>query len=147
MLYRKVPPSPPRLLLRIVATAGTGALLGAAACSSTSSGSIAGGSITNMPSDDASDASNAVMGFGAYPCYEDASACVDAAGPITNPDEGGPCNGGLCGAVGMIMPGGDAGDAGEPAMDASSDGESLDATDDGTVHCGGVCGVIIHIDP
>ena len=144
MLYRKVPPSPPRLLLRIVATAGTGALLGAAACSSTSSGSIAGGSITNMPSDDAS---NAVMGFGAYPCYEDASACVDAAGPITNPDEGGPCNGGLCGAVGMIMPGGDAGDAGEPAMDASSDGESLDATDDGTVHCGGVCGVIIHIDP
>ena len=70
MLYRKVPPSPPRLLLRIVATAGTSALLGAAACSSTSSGPIA-----IMPGDDAS---NAVMGFGAYPCYIDASACVEA---------------------------------------------------------------------
>ncbi|HTB73970.1 MAG TPA: hypothetical protein VK762_12035 [Polyangiaceae bacterium] len=139
MLYRKAPPSPPRLLLRIVATAGTSALVGAVACSSTSSGSIA-----IMPSDDASDASNAVMGFGAYPCYEDASACGDAAGLITNPDDGGPCNGGPCGAV--IMPGDDAGDAGEPPMDASSDGESLDAVDEGTVHCG-VCGVIVHIDP
>jgi hypothetical protein len=120
-----------------VASAGTSALLGAAACSSTSSGSIA-----IMPSDAASDASNAVMGFGPFPCDNDPSACVDAAGLITNPDDGGPCNGGPCGVV--IMSGGD---AGELAMDASSDGESLDATDDGTAHCGGVCGVIIHIDP
>ena len=34
MLYRKAAPNPPRLLLRIAATAGAGALLGAAACSS-----------------------------------------------------------------------------------------------------------------
>jgi hypothetical protein len=41
MLYRKAPPQPPRLLLRVVAVAGSGTLLAAAACTmSTSSGSI-----------------------------------------------------------------------------------------------------------
>ncbi len=36
MIYRKLPPVPPRLLLRVVATAGAGALLGIAACGGTS---------------------------------------------------------------------------------------------------------------
>src|ERR1019366_9717200 len=36
MLYRKASPTPPRLLLRIVAGAGAGAMLGAVACSSSS---------------------------------------------------------------------------------------------------------------
>jgi len=42
MLYRKSSPNPPRLLLRIVATAGAGALLGSTACSS-SAGPCGGG--------------------------------------------------------------------------------------------------------
>jgi len=45
MLYRKAPAQPPRLLLRVVAVAGSGTLLAATACSncqqSTSSGLVA----------------------------------------------------------------------------------------------------------
>jgi hypothetical protein len=43
MLYRKSSPNPPRLLLRIVATAGAGALVGAAACSSSEPSGPCGG--------------------------------------------------------------------------------------------------------
>src|SRR6185437_12632253 len=40
MLYRKAPPQPSRMLLRVVAVAGASALLGATACSSSSGGSM-----------------------------------------------------------------------------------------------------------
>jgi hypothetical protein len=44
MLYRKAPPQPARLLLRVVAVAGPGTLLLAAACQSSSSeGSVGSG--------------------------------------------------------------------------------------------------------
>jgi hypothetical protein len=42
MLYRKAPAQPVRLLLRVIATAGVGALLGAAACSNSSSSGAVG---------------------------------------------------------------------------------------------------------
>jgi hypothetical protein len=42
MIYRKAPPQPGRLLLRVVAVAGAGAVAGAVACSSSSSGGSVG---------------------------------------------------------------------------------------------------------
>jgi hypothetical protein len=52
-----------------------------------------------------------------------------------------PCGGGPCGV--MVRPPDDAGDASELAPDAVSDAEI--APDD-VAHCGGVCGVIVHLD-
>ncbi len=129
MLYRKAPPSPPRLLLRIVVTAGAGALLGAAACSSSSNGGTGAmpGVVPNPTDsgDDMAEASTIVTGV--MPSYPDARAC----------------GGGPCGSI--VMPQGDAGDAGDLEADAPSDVETADATDD-VAHCGGVCGVIVHPD-
>src|SRR5450432_1655432 len=59
MLYRKAPPTPPRLLLRIVATAGAGALLGFTGCSSSSTvnGVVVSPEAGYVPSDASDDAS------------------------------------------------------------------------------------------
>jgi hypothetical protein len=121
MLYRKTAPTPPRLLLRIVATVGAGALLGVAACSSSTSS----GSVPSAPTDAADEAD-----------------FVDSAGSIANPflDATLPCGGGPCGSVAHLP---DAGDGGDLPPDASDTG--VDAPDDVT-HCGGVCGVIVRPD-
>jgi hypothetical protein len=55
-IYRKAPPQPPRLLLRIVATAGAGALLSTAACSDSGSNHPFNG-LVGMPSSGASSGS------------------------------------------------------------------------------------------
>ena len=57
------------------------------------------------------------------------------------PDASGPCSGHPCGV--MVRPPDDAGDASDLAPDAVSDAEI--APDD-VAHCGGVCGVIVHLD-
>ncbi len=140
MLYRKASPTPPRLLLRIVATAGAGALLGMAACSSSSSNGVG----PSPPTDAADEAEF------------DASS-----GSVTNPPDATlPCGGGPCGSVALPPDGGDAGglvpdaDAEASPVDASFDGSdaSFDGSDasvdspDAIAHCGGVCGVIVHVD-
>jgi hypothetical protein len=72
MRYRKAPITPPRLLLRIVGTAGAGALLGVAACSSSISSDSApittGIVVTGDAGGDASaDAAAFYMGIGVPP--------------------------------------------------------------------------------
>ena len=129
MLYRKASPRPPRLLLRIAATAGASALVGVAACSSSSDSpsSRLTGSVVSPPADDAGDAAS--------------NPVTIMTGIMANPDATA-CGGGVCGSVVMPQDGGDAGDF---APDAENDAESMDATDDVT-HCGGVCGVIVRPD-
>jgi hypothetical protein len=145
MLYRKAPPTPPRLLLRIVATAGAGALMGMAACSSSSVNGLA----ADSPADAADDAD-----------LLDASPVFT--GLLANPDATLPCGGGPCGSVALPPDGGDAGgpvydaDAGGPIYDADAGGSPADASLDGSdagvdspdaiAHCGGFCGVVVHVD-
>jgi hypothetical protein len=130
MLYRKAAPTPPRLLLRIAATAGAGALLGAAACSSVGEPHglvpMPNGLVANPPADAADQG--------------DSEGTPIMTGVLPNPNPG-PCGGGPCGTI--ALPAADAGDAGETAPDAVSDAEI--APDD-VAHCGGVCGVIVHLD-
>ena len=136
MLYRKAPPTPPRLLLRIVATAGAGALLGMTACSSSSSNGVGPSPPTDAADEAEFDASPIVTGLVANP-----------------PDATLACGGGPCGSVALPPDGGDAGglvpdaDAEASPVDASFDGSdaSVDSPD-AIAHCGGVCGVIVHVD-
>jgi hypothetical protein len=129
MLYRKAAPNPPRLLLRIAATAGAGALLGAAACSSVGEPHglvpMPNGLVANPPTDAADQG--------------DSTGTPITTGVLPNPNPG-PCGGGPCGV--MVRPPDDAGDV-APDSGAVSDAEI--APDD-VAHCGGVCGVIVHLD-
>jgi hypothetical protein len=50
MMYRKAPPQPPKLLLRIVSAAGAGVLVGAAACGGVADSQIYG-SVVQTPDD------------------------------------------------------------------------------------------------
>jgi hypothetical protein len=134
MLYRKAAPNPPRLLLRIAATAGAGALLGAVACSSTSSGSVA------APPTDSGDQGDVDMSGSSSSGGSGSMPIVTGVLPSPHPDAAG-CGGGPCGV--MVRPPDDAGDASDLAPDAVSDAEI--APDD-VAHCGGVCGVIVHLD-
>jgi hypothetical protein len=136
MLYRKAPPIPPRLLLRIVATAGAGALLGMAACSSSSSNGVGPSPPTDAADETELDASRIVTGLVANP-----------------PDATLPCGGGPCGSVALPPDGGDAGglvpdaDGEASPLEASLDGSDADVeSPDAIAHCGGVCGVIVHVD-
>jgi hypothetical protein len=61
---------------------------------------------------------------------------------VPNP---GPCGGGPCGSV--ALPTGDAGDASDNVPDAVSDAVSdAEIVQDDVAHCGGVCGVVVHLD-
>jgi hypothetical protein len=138
MLYRKLPTSPPRLLLRIVVTAGTGALLGVAACGSDSSVGTTvspGPDATDAPStgDDGSTLMGVMVGMptGVLPDFPDAGGDAEDA------------------AVGMpmgvilgLVPRGDAGGdaATSPGNDAGApDGAINDAADEE----GFCCGVVV----
>jgi hypothetical protein len=78
MLYRKLPQHPPTVLLRIVATVGTGALLGAVACSSQSdTGHGNDASPEASASDAGEDAEPGITGLMCYP-----GVC----GVVANPD-------------------------------------------------------------
>jgi len=124
MLYRKAPPGPPRLLLRIVATAGAGALLGFTGCSSDSGSPVDSGSAVGPEG-------------GLLPNV--ASDASDDSAPVVFSSSGGI----------MIRPDDDASppDA-EAGLDVSSpdafDG-SGDATDDATAPCH-PCGVVVRPD-
>ena len=142
MLYRKASPTPPRLLLRIVATAGAGALLGMTACSSSSSNGVG----PNPPTDAADEGVNLGVDGGV--------ADLDAfMGLVAYPDATLACGGGPCGSVALPPDGGDAGglvpdaDAEASPVDASFDGADTGVdSPDAIAHCGGVCGVIVHVD-
>jgi hypothetical protein len=117
MHYRKSSPNPPRLLLRIVAAAGAGAVV--SACSSGSGQgdqSHVYGSAPEVPSDGGEEACNGFSECGGGTTYVppsmDAGADVDV-------------------AFGLV-------DAGAPdVLDAGADG-------DAELHCGtGVCGSIV----
>jgi hypothetical protein len=137
MIYRKSPPSPPRLLLRVVATAGAGALLGAVACSSSSFNGT-------VPSADASDDAAFeldAVATGVLPGHPDATmlACGGGAcGIMAEPDDAGAdaCTGPDCGVPGVI-------DAGPKEADGASPGDASDAA---TGPCHPFCGVVVRPD-
>ncbi|MDP9151642.1 MAG: hypothetical protein M3O36_17105 [Myxococcota bacterium] len=151
MLYRKSLGRPPTLLLRIVATAGSGVLLGGlAACSSSDSmGSV----VVPMPDQMTGAGEAGACGGGAcgvVPIPVDAGTVrpdADAASENFAEEAGDgprPCAvHGIC-----IMPAADSGGAGD-AADASVDDGSLVGPDgpegpDARLPCGtGVCGVVI----
>jgi hypothetical protein len=141
MLYRRSPLSPPKLLLRVIATAGVGTLLGVAACSSSSATPDSQnlgpeGSAGIVPSD-ASDEEVTVgcLGFCGIAVQPDACGnpgCEPSGSVYVPPEAGEPDD---------ASPVTDA-DAG-PATDAASDA----STDDGsTGPCHPVCGIIVHPD-
>jgi hypothetical protein len=141
MIYRKSSPTPPRLLLRIVATAGAGTLLAVAACSSRG----AEGLSPDAPTD-ASDTDGA-SSFGGSMVNPDAA--------LNCGDEGSACYGG--GGIFIFPPdGGDAGD-GDAAMSPDADADVLDgspvdaaeASADATSDAAGPChpcGVVVRPD-
>jgi hypothetical protein len=120
MLYRKSSPYPPRLLLRIVAAAGTGALVGA--CSSSSGGEPqVYGSVIN-PYNEAGDempVGGGSVSHGLVGMPPDASNDHDADAAL-------PCGIGVCGSI--AQPAADAGDG-------SSDAEAAEV---------GFPGLVIH---
>jgi hypothetical protein len=140
MLYRKLPTSPPRLLLRIVVTAGTGALLGIAACGSDSSvGTVVslGPDATDTPptGDDGSAVTGIVVGMptGLLPNVPDAGDAADAT--LGMP----------MGLIVGLVPRGDAGGDAARSQDydaGTSDGASRDAADEEGLHCPPICGLV-----
>lgn len=140
MIYRKSPPTPPRLLLRVVAVAGTGALL-TMGCS----GSHAHGLSPESPSDASdTDVETILMGstgnppppddgsFTGFVCLADSACNVAPYDPDAG--DGGDADGHILqGAVHYP-------DAGDAAPDASSD-----APDEATGVCH-PCGVVIRPD-
>jgi hypothetical protein len=152
MLYRKSPPAPPRLLLRIAAAAGAGTLYGIAACSSPPGLT---GVAPAIPSDASDDAPLACGGEFCGIVYD--GSVGDDALPA--------CGGGFCGILyeggvdGMAHPHDgssdlpDAGDQGggdaAPVLgvvDGSPvDASAADAADDATAPCH-PCGVVIRPD-
>ena len=104
-LYRKSPPTPPKLLLRIVATAGASALLGVAACSDSTSGFHGVGVVDATPPPDSGDDSTVGVGVVGSVAYL----------PDAGHDTGLPCGTGVCGVVAMPHDAGEAGtDSGLP---------------------------------
>ena len=142
MLYRKSPPTAPRLLLRIVATAGTGALLAMTACGSSSSSE---GSAAITPSDGSADdaassmCADHVCGFVAMP--------PDDGGDAGDARATGPCGGHLCGTIALPQDASDLDGADGHVADAGGDSEApTDASEDATGPCHPVCGVIVAPD-
>jgi hypothetical protein len=141
MLYRKAPPNPPRLLLRIVATAGAGALLAMTGCSSSSSE----GSATITPSDaSADDAMMLACGAGLV-CGSLAAPPPDG-GDSGDAGATGPCGGHVCGSIALPQDAGDLDAADGHVADAGGDSEApTDASEDATGFCH-PCGVVVAPD-
>jgi hypothetical protein len=143
MHYRKTSPTPPRLLLRIVATAGAGALFGVAACGSGSEGSAPATPSDNTPAT----CGGHVCGSIALPSDED-SGFPEAS--VSGEDDAKGCTSVICdGSVSFPeasapFPDGSVAflpDGGEP------DAPSADAPDDAISPChpcGVVIGIVIH---
>ncbi len=140
MLYRKAPPNPPRLLLRIAATAGAGALVQMAACTSTSS---------MGPNSDSPDASESdVLGV------VDASG-FDVFGSASLPDASeSDAFQGVGSSRSPDASESDAGDLDAPdsrgyvddtGILSSPDVDAADARPE-TGPCNPVCGLIVHVD-
>ena len=107
MIYRKAPPQPGRLLLRVVAVAGAGAVLGVVACSSSSSsGQPVGGVVPNHQDAGVDSGDSGFMGAtdgggfetGGFMGATDGQVSDVLTGTVANPD-GGACDEG-CGLVG-----------------------------------------------
>ena len=93
MLYRRTPRNPPTLLLRIVATAGAGTLIGMASCGGETS--TANGSMALVPATQNPEPQGA-----ATPTPDDSgppSPCATGCGAVSFP-----CGGGPCGSVGQV---------------------------------------------
>lgn len=159
MIYRKAPVVPPKLLLRIAAGLGSGALLGFGACSSSNAGNDElRGSVANM-ADDAS-----VVDGG---CCGSSSSTPAAPPPPGVRDYDAESEGEETGAdaTSMVMVTGiaalpedsgasttqDADNDGalkEPDEDASADsgrdGTARDAAQDGFTGCPGLCGIVVN---
>jgi hypothetical protein len=105
MIYRKAPPQPGRLLLRVVAMAGAGAVAGAFACSGSGdvqragfvSGAVDGGGHDGQGDEFVGGGSDAFMGFttdtggfttdtGVSDAFTDSPVCEDGCGLVGNPD-------------------------------------------------------------
>jgi hypothetical protein len=98
MIYRKAPPQPGRLLLRVVAVAGAGAVLGVVACSSGSSGLQQMGFAAN-PDAGGDSGDSGFMGATDGGGSDVLNGFVDAGGGIMGATDGGVCEEG-CGLVG-----------------------------------------------
>lgn len=142
MLYRKASPTPPRLLLRIVAGAGAGAMLGAVACSSSSLSGVTAaphdGGDTSLDGTDGTDADDtSCHGF----CVGVGSVAVPPGEDASDQDVFRPM-----GSYGQLPDASDAGyvplgsDAGYVAPDDAA--QDLDAAGP----CHPVCGLIIRPD-
>jgi hypothetical protein len=173
MLYRKTPLAPPKLLLRIAAGLGSGALLGFGACSSSNAGNdVLMGSVPN-PGDDASVVDGGCCGLIGSVANHDAESQGEEAGhlftgslgvPDNDAESGGPEAGADATSI-MVMMNGiaplpedsgasttqDAENDGalkEPADDASPDsgrdGAPRDAAQDGFTGCPGICGIVVN---
>jgi hypothetical protein len=110
--------------------------MGMAACSSSAVNGLGPGTPLDAADEPEFDASPFVTGLPANP-----------------PDATLPCGGGPCGSLALPP---DGGDAGGLVPDADADGSPVDASLNGSdasvdspdaiAHCGGVCGVIVHVD-
>jgi hypothetical protein len=118
MIYRKQPAHPPRLLLRIVGTAGASTLLGMAACSSSSNPDhafVGSAGIVEHDGGD-SDADPALVGGGsqANPCISsdvDGACSIQPLGSIAQPADASDLDGSFA-------------DAGNDGNDAAAQGDA-----------------------
>ncbi len=149
MIYRKAPPQPPKLLLRIVSAAGAGVLFGVSACGGVANSPISG--VAVQTPDDSGDALGDEFFYEGPPLGSSGSPCggvcgslpepsPDADGIVLPPDAGDASDGDVVGVDAGILISPDASDAG---VSDASDGDApiADATADATNHCHvlGIC--------
>jgi hypothetical protein len=151
MIYRKAPPQPPKLLLRIVSAAGAGVLVGAAACGGVADSQIHG-SVVQTP-DDSGDSIGDENAWGAssghgcnsgvcppFPGATSGTGFVVGVTPNVPPDAGDASDVDVVGIDAGIRISPDAGDA--SVSDANDhDAPMVDATSDanGGCHVLGIC--------
>jgi hypothetical protein len=137
MLYRKSPPNPPKLLLRIVATASAGAIAGACSSTNPSSGSPSVlGKVPYPVADAEADAVGSPSVMGSLPAMAGDAGFVGG-GTVCHP----------CGVVPIAESdaGADGASSPAPSPDAGVDGQPHEGPGDAAPGCGngGVCGVVV----
>jgi hypothetical protein len=85
MIYRKAPPQPPKLLLRIVSAAGAGVLVGAAACGGVADSQIHG-SVVQTPDDSGQTQTPDDSGNAVGDEYQGGEGLIDSGFPDTGPE-------------------------------------------------------------